>query len=369
MRSYPVHLQQQEVAPTEGEGGLNPDVFSVGSSREETPSYMTVRQRIHSAPAEEAHSLLNAPNAAKNLLEPLIPTVSSRDTNNKLNIPAPLLPSQYSLAAATLGDNKNTGLVAKSSPEEALIPSSIRFIYPTSTTAASATTSSSVTGVSRPGVISADSPRVPTKPDRGQDQSRITVPPKPAQRTKLKSESDTSTVQTNGSSVSARPPAVPPRITTQQQQQQQHAQAAGGSPLSQQKAKKRPMPPPRKSVNNSPGHNGSTAASQISPKRPHGSHASSTGSSESEIRIQTLILSDPEFQSCTPEVCKQALKKHKYEVDAAKEEIRVHMLMEMQMPHITTEDCRRALSHCQQKTDRAAAWLLEQSDDIERRRQ
>ena len=81
-----------------------------------------------------------------------------------------------------------------------------------------------------------------------------------------------------------------------------------------------------------------------------------------------MILSDPEFQSCTPEVCKQALKKHKYEIDAAKEEIRVHMLMEMQVAHITAEDCRRALSHCQQKMDRAAAWLLEQSDDMERRR-
>ena len=43
--------------------------------------------------------------------------------------------------------------------------------------------------------------------------------------------------------------------------------------------------------------------------------------------------------------------------------------MEMQMSHITTEDCRGALSHCQQKMDRAAAWLLEQSDDIERKKE
>ena len=264
---------------------------------------------------------------------------------------------------AMLGtNNKNTGLVAKSSAEEALIPSSIRFIYPTSTTAASATTLSSVTGVSRPGVVSIDALQVPTKSDRGQDQPHITVPPRPAQRTKIKLESDASTVQANGSSVSARPPAVPPRITTQQQQ----AQAAGGGLLSQQKTKKCPVPPPRKLVNNSPRHNDNAAASasQLSPKRAHSSHGGSTESSESEIRIQTLILFYPEFQSCTPEACKQALKKHKYEVDVVRKEIRVHMLMEM--PHITTEDCRRALSHCQQKMDRAAAWLLEQSDDIER---
>ena len=359
MRSYPIHLQRQEVA-ADGEGELNPEVFSVGSHRELAPSYMTVRQRIRSAPAEESHSLLNAPNTAQNLPEPLIPAVVSTSGTDRLNIPPPLLPSGYSLATAALSD-KN---IVKSSAEEALIPSSIRFIYPTSTTA-SATTSSSVTGVSssRPGVAhAAAAPPVPSRPaDRGKDQSHITAPPMPVQRTKLKSESDTSasTLQANGSSVSARPPAIPPRTA-----------AAGGSPQSQQRAKKRPMPPPRRAVsgNNDPGPNDSTAA-QLSPKKAHGPQHASTGFSDSEIRIQTLILSDPEFQSCTPEVCMQALKKHKYEVDAAREEIRVHMLMEMQMAHITTEDCRRALSHCQQKTDRAAAWLLEQSDDIERRRQ
>ena len=214
---------------------------------------------------------------------------------------------------------------------------------------------------SQAGVVNAAAaPPIPSRPaDRGKDQSHITAPPKPAQRTKFKSESDAGgiTLQANGSSVSARPPVIPPRSPTQQQQHL--AQAASGSPQSQQKAKKRPMPPPRKAVN--PGSNDSRST--------HVPQHTNTGFSDSEIRIQTLILSDPEFQSCTPEVCMLALKKHKYEVDAAREEIRVHMLMEMQMAHITTEDCRRALPHCQQKTDRAAAWLLEQSDDIERRRQ
>jgi hypothetical protein len=51
MRSYPIHLQRQEVATNE-EGELNPEVFSVGSHRELAPSYMTVKQWIHSAPAE-----------------------------------------------------------------------------------------------------------------------------------------------------------------------------------------------------------------------------------------------------------------------------------------------------------------------------
>ena len=351
MRSYPIHLQRQEVA-ADGEGDLNREVFSVGSHRELAPSYMTVRQRIRSAPAEESHGLLSAPNTAQNLPEPLIPAIVSTSDTDRLNIPPA---SGYSLATAALSDDK-----ISSTAEEALIPSSIRFIYPTSTTA-SATTSSSVTGVSRPGgVNAAAAPPVPSRPaDRGKDQSHITAPPKPAQRKKFKSESDTSgiTLQANGSSVSARPPVIPPRVPTQQQQHL--AQAAGGSPQSQQKAKKRPMPPPRKAVN--PGSNDSRST--------HVPQHANTGFSDSEIRIQTLILSDPEFQSCTPEVCMQALKKHKYEIDTAREEIRVHMLMEMQMAHITTEDCRRALSHCQQKTDRAAAWLLEQSDDIERRRQ
>ena len=359
MRSYPIHLQRQEVA-ADGEGDPNPEVFSVGSHRELAPSYMTVRQRIRSAPAEESHGLLSAPNTAQNLPEPLIPAVVSTSDTDRLNIP-PV--SGYSLATAALSDDKKS-----SAAEEALIPSSIRFIYPTSTTA-SATTSSSVTGVSRlGGVNAAAAPPIPSRPaDRGKDQSHITAPPKPAQRTKFKSESDASgnTLQANSSSVSARPPVIPPRVPTQQQQHL--AQAAGGSPQSQQKAKKRPMPPPRKAINPGPNDSRSTAV-QLSPKIYSPQHTN-TGFSDSEIRIQTLILSDPEFQSCTPEVCMQALKKHKYEVDAAREEIRVHMLMEMQMAHITTEDCRRALSHCQQKTDRAAAWLLEQSDDIERRRQ
>ena len=364
MRSYPVHLQQQE-----GTGVDNAEVFSIGAHREVAPSYVSVRQRIQSAP-EESHNLINASNTVLNLPEPLVPTipkVSSSAATDKLNVQPTLLPSQYSLATAALNDGKNTGLV-KSTAEEALIPSSVRFIYPrpiATSTSASTTTSSTVSGVStRPGVVDPEAPPVPTRPDRRQDQSHI--PPKPAQRAKRKSESDAlSTVpQANGGVSTVRPPAIPPRIQTQQQQQAAAA-AAGGSPQSQQKAKKRPMPPPRRPVHPGPHE----VATQLSPKITHpGSHGS-TGFSESEIRIQTLILSDPEFQSCTPEVCKQALKRHKYEIEAAKEEIRVHMLMEMQVAYITAEDCRRALSHCQQKMDRAAAWLLEQSDDIERRRQ
>ena len=296
-----------------------------------------------------------------------MPQVSSSATMDKLNIQPTLLPSQYSLATAALTDGKNTGPV-KSTAEEALIPSSIRFIYPrpmATSTSASTTTSSTVTDVStRPGVVNPDAPPVPTRPDHRQDQSHVSKPPKPAQRTKLKSESDAlSTVpQANGGVSAARPPVIPPRIQTQQQQQ---AAATGGNPQSHQKAKKRPMPPPRRPVHPGPHE----VTTQLSPKITHpGSHGS-TGFSENEIRIQTLILSDPEFQSCTPEVCKQALKRHKYEIEAAKEEIRVRMLMEMQVAYITAEDCRRALSHCQQKMDRAAAWLLEQSDDIERRKQ
>ena len=62
------------------------------------------------------------------------------------------------------------------------------------------------------------------------------------------------------------------------------------------------------------------------------------------MKIQTLILSDPEFQGCSPDVCLKLLKRHRFEMSSAKEDIKVHMLMEMGIEHIETEDCRRALS-------------------------
>ena len=54
------------------------------------------------------------------------------------------------------------------------------------------------------------------------------------------------------------------------------------------------------------------------------------------MKIQTLILSDPEFQGCSPDVCLKLLKRHGFEMSSAKEDIRVHMLMEMGIEHIET---------------------------------
>ena len=81
------------------------------------------------------------------------------------------------------------------------------------------------------------------------------------------------------------------------------------------------------------------------------------------------ILTDPEFSDCQPEVATRALQKYKNDFEKVKEEIRVQKLLDMCIPNINNADCRRALSHCQQKTDRAAEWLLQLSLDIEDRAQ
>ena len=64
------------------------------------------------------------------------------------------------------------------------------------------------------------------------------------------------------------------------------------------------------------------------------------------------------------EICRFALEQHDFDIEKAKEEVRVQILLGMLLPNIREEDCRRALVHCQQKTNRAAAWLLQKSEDI-----
>ena len=78
-----------------------------------------------------------------------------------------------------------------------------------------------------------------------------------------------------------------------------------------------------------------------------------------------LILSDDEFVGCEIEICKFALEQEDFNVEMAKEEIRVQILLGMLLPNIREEDCRRALVHCQHKTNRAAAWLLQLSTEIQ----
>lgn len=68
-----------------------------------------------------------------------------------------------------------------------------------------------------------------------------------------------------------------------------------------------------------------------------------------------------DFPSVPFPVCCEALERHHGNIAAAREELQVHTLMAMGLPHITPDDCHRALHHCQGKMDRAASWLLEMS--------
>ena len=75
-----------------------------------------------------------------------------------------------------------------------------------------------------------------------------------------------------------------------------------------------------------------------------------------------------EFPDAAPELCQKALRSHGYDVDKAREEIQVQILLGMRMPNTNADDCRRALKHCQWKIDRAASWLVERSIELEQRR-
>ena len=64
----------------------------------------------------------------------------------------------------------------------------------------------------------------------------------------------------------------------------------------------------------------------------------------------------------------KALEIHSNDVDKAREAVQTQILLGMSIPHTDADDCRRALKHCQGKIDRAAAWLIERSEELERRR-
>ncbi len=76
------------------------------------------------------------------------------------------------------------------------------------------------------------------------------------------------------------------------------------------------------------------------------------------------IRSNSEFSNSSSIVIRNALQKHNNDPKKAVQDLRVSKLLDMGIPNITEIDCERALSHCQQKTDRAAEWLLLISDDI-----
>ena len=75
-----------------------------------------------------------------------------------------------------------------------------------------------------------------------------------------------------------------------------------------------------------------------------------------------------EFPDTAPEVCQKALETHGFDISKAREEIQVQILLGMSIPNMVSDDCRRALKHCQWKIDRAAGWLVERSEELGSRR-
>ncbi|XP_065891111.1 non-receptor tyrosine-protein kinase TNK1-like isoform X2 [Dysidea avara] len=75
-----------------------------------------------------------------------------------------------------------------------------------------------------------------------------------------------------------------------------------------------------------------------------------------------LIISIKEsLPQASEAVCLQYLTKNKGNMERSLQDIKVHILMDMGLENTTTEDCCKALGHCQWKLDRAAEWLIEQS--------
>ena len=120
--------------------------------------------------------------------------------------------------------------------------------------------------------------------------------------------------------------------------------------------------------------NGKTKKTSVTRTPPPSTKSKGRGSLRSTPRVDKEdllegILVDDEFSGCDIEICRFSLEQCEYDVERAKEEIRVQILLGMMLPNIREADCRRALVHCQHKTDRAAAWLLQMCDEIQRREQ
>ena len=107
---------------------------------------------------------------------------------------------------------------------------------------------------------------------------------------------------------------------------------------------------------------------QSSPKIPVGKNSSEGSETDRDLgpspvpHYESVLMA--EFPDASQDMCRRALEKHKYDPKKAKEEVMIQLLMGMQIPCVDYNDCKRALSHCQWKMDRAAAWLLDQSDTI-----
>ena len=75
-----------------------------------------------------------------------------------------------------------------------------------------------------------------------------------------------------------------------------------------------------------------------------------------------------EFHDVSPATCRKIVDKNDGDIIRATKQLKVHQLMGMKLPFIEENDCVRALDHCQDKTDRAAVWLMDLSETISARR-
>lgn len=151
-------------------------------------------------------------------------------------------------------------------------------------------------------------------------------------------------------SVKAKPPPVPPREDEVGGHQRHRSDV---SPI-----QVRPKPVPRKTP----------TSDNIKINGQRGTPSSGNKLDKTISQLQNTIISDPEFSHVSKEDCTESLVTHNFNLEKAKDSLRVKFLLGMGIPYIDAADCERALSHCQHKTDRAAEWLLQLSEDIELRR-
>ena len=68
-----------------------------------------------------------------------------------------------------------------------------------------------------------------------------------------------------------------------------------------------------------------------------------------------------QLPQASEEHCMEYLTKNQGNVELTLQDLRVQILMDMNLPNTNMDSCRKALSHCQWKLDRAAEWLIEQN--------
>ena len=132
------------------------------------------------------------------------------------------------------------------------------------------------------------------------------------------------------------------------------------SPTHSDDAEKPPIPPRLKKPNTDTH---TLYIAQLSNTKP-GLARSKTVAVQPTNMIDNLHL---EFPDVSHGALNTAVQNSQGNIEKARGEVKVHQLMGFGLPYIHEEDCRRALTHCQGKMDRAAAWLLEQSETISNR--